>query len=149
MNEAVMDIHVQGYSLVRVSFSSLDKCRGIWFLNNRDRLCFLRICQTVFGRDCASCPPARSVFVLFCIHVVGPSWCHLVLSHCCLIWVPLGQELWIKFSCPFFFAICLSSLLKCSFKCLLHFSALVSWGEGLTFLYIFAQLFCVRYVSWK
>lgn len=119
------------FSFIRISFNSLDKCRGLQFLNNRGRFCFVRICQSVFcsGRTIlSSLPPGRrsasSVFTLLAVHPDAVQ-CSLTVVSCA---VPSGQKPLVKFHAPFF-PICFSTLLKCVFKCLLYLSVpLVSLG---------------------
>lgn len=119
------------FFFIRITFNSLDKCRELQFLNNRDRFCFVRICRSVFcsGRGILpSLPPGRrsasSVFMLLAVHPDAVQ-CGLTVVSCA---VPSGQKPLVKFSCSFF-PICFSTLIKCVFKCLLYLSVrLVSLG---------------------
>lgn len=91
------------FSFIRITFNSLNKCRGVQFLNNRWRFCFVRICQSVLCSGCTiltSLPPgvsfgcsASSAFMLLVVHPDA-----ITVVSCA---VPSGQELLVKFSCSF------------------------------------------------
>lgn len=88
------------FSFIRITFNSLDKCRGIQFLNNRGRFCFVRICPSVFCSGRTILPAsASSAFMLLVVHPDAIQ-CNLTVVLCA---VPSGQVLLVKFSCSFFF----------------------------------------------